>query len=538
MIRLGYPPPMEGPIREPNRLSKLLEAVRQGELVRRFGIVQSLHGLAIEAIGLKCRVGELCAILSPGHTVPCNLNDLLKTSMKAWQDNQIVENQQHLMLNSNTSPLLAEVVGIQADHVILMPYGAIQGLVSGSMVVALGNQSSIGVGPALLGRVIDGFGRPLDDLPTPDTITFRPIRGVPSNPLRRPRIKKVLETGIRSIDALLTLGQGQRMGIFAGSGVGKSTLLGMIARHVVADVNVIALIGERGREVREFIDKQLGANGLRRSVIVVATADQPALGRIRAAHTALTIAEYFREQGQQVMLTMDSITRLAMARREIGLSAGEPPTARGYTPSVFAELPELCERCGTGPSGGAITALLTVLVEGDDLNEPVSDALRAILDGHIVLSRQLANQGQYPAIDLLKSTSRLLPDLTTTEERSAIQEAKRIISLLERNRQMVELGAYEKGSNPELDAALSCQMELQAWLRQTEGGVPRAEAMEQLIGWQRSLAAARSLPVNQSGKSIPLVPLRTSSVKPAPKVNSPFGIPPQNLGAKQTKRMA
>jgi flagellum-specific ATP synthase len=271
---------------------------------------------------------------------------------------------------------------------------------------------------------------------------------------------------------------------------------------------VIALIGERGREVREFIDKQLGVEGLKRSVVVVATADQPALARIRAAHAALSIAEYFRAQGRQVLLTMDSITRLAMARREVALSAGEPPTARGYTPSVFAELPELCERCGTSPSGGAITALLTVLVEGDDLNEPISDALRAILDGHIVLSRQLVQQGQYPAIDLLKSVSRLLPDLTTAAERGLAQETVRVLALLERNRQIVELGAYESGSNPELDAALASQEFLQAWLRQAEGGLSRAHSMELLAQWHAAFVAETKTPKDKHISEKPEQPVQ------------------------------
>jgi len=478
------------PQRRLDRFHHLVEIVRHGELTKRFGSVKGLQGLAIESFGPKCQVGELCAILPPGQAVPNNLAELLKTGLRIGPESQAFEPRSSADLLTSGNPVIAEVVGIHADHVTLMPYGGAQGLLIGSMVVALGNQSRIGVGDALLGRVIDGFGRPLDGLAAPSFTTFRPIKGVPSNPMRRPRIDKILETGIRSIDGLLTIGKGQRVGIFSGSGVGKSTLLGMIARHVTADVNVIALIGERGREVREFIEKHLGKEGLQRSVVVVATADQPALGRIRAAHAALAIAEHFREQGRQVLLTMDSITRLAMARREVGLSAGEPPTARGYTPSVFSELPELCERCGTAPSGGAITALLTVLVEGDDLNEPVSDALRAILDGHIVLSRHLAHQGQYPAIDLLKSASRLLPDLTSKEERGMIQETIRILALLERNRQIVELGAYEKGSNSELDAALSCQPELSAWLRQAEGGVPRVEAMNQLAHWREALTAA------------------------------------------------
>ena len=270
------------------------------------------------------------------------------------------------------------------------------------------------------------------------------------------------------------------IGIFSGSGVGKSSLLGMVTRHARADLNVIALVGERGREVREFVEDQLGDQGLARSIVVVATSEQPALARIRAAHAAVAIAAHFAEQGGHVLLTMDSVTRLAMARREIGLSVGEPATARGYTPSVFAELPQLCERCGTWPSGGAITALLTVLVEGDDFNEPIADSLRSILDGHIVLSRELAQQGHFPAIDVLRSASRLLPDLASDAERAAAQEAVRHLALLERNRQMVDIGAYQKGTNPAIDAALSLEPGLQAWLQQPRGGARRSEAVKQL----------------------------------------------------------
>ena len=428
-------------------LRQLRSELRQSELTRRTGAVQRLSGLAIVAQGPSVRVGELCAIFRGA---------------------------------GEADRVLAEVVGVGADQVILMPFGSIQGLAAGDEVIALGHRAEFGVGDALLGRVIDAFGYPLDGLPPPVVTESRALKASPLNPMQRPRIHEVLETGIRSIDALLTLGRGQRIGIFAGSGVGKSTLLGMIARHVDADVNVIALIGERGREVREFIDKQLGPEGLKRSVVVVATADQPALARVRAVHAALAVAEHFRDRGAQVVLTMDSITRFAMARREIGLAAGEPPTARGYTPSVFAELPELCERCGTAPSGGSITALLTVLVEGDDMNEPISDALRAILDGHFVLSRQIAHQGQYPAIDVLKSASRLLPDLSTHQERELAAEAIRLLAMLERNRQMVELGAYEHGTNAELDWALTCAPALRAWLTQAEGGVSRADTLRQL----------------------------------------------------------
>lgn len=429
-----------------------LQTLRSASLFRKVGYVEQLTGLAIEARGPDVAIGELCRILPR------------RSEETAPQQDGV----------------LAEVVGIRPGVVTLMPYGASQGLAAGCEVVAEGARSEIGVGAQLLGRVIDCFGQPLDGGAMPQTTARRPLKAAPVNPMQRPRITNVLETGVRSIDSLLTIGQGQRVGIFAGSGVGKSTLLGMIARHVKADVNVIALIGERGREVREFIDKQLGVEGLQRSVVVAATADQPALARVRATYAAIAIAEYFREQGKQVLLTMDSVTRFAMARREIGLSAGEPPTARGYTPSVFAELPEICERCGTAPSGGSITALLTVLVEGDDLNEPISDSLRAILDGHLVLSRQQAHRGQYPALDVLKSASRLMPDLSTPQQKSLALEAIKTLATLERSRQMIDIGAYEAGSNAELDQALAKQDALLAFVRQQEGGANREEALQVL----------------------------------------------------------
>ncbi|AXW61883.1 flagellum-specific ATP synthase FliI [Ralstonia solanacearum] len=451
-------------------LRQLRSELRDAELTRRIGTVVRLSGLAIVAQGPNVQVGELCAILPSGRQASAN-HAASKVPARHLSAS---------LAGVNVDHVLAEVVGIESGQIILMPFGSVQGLAAGNEVIALGGRAEFRVGEALLGRVIDAFGAPLDGLAVPVLLEARKLKAAPINPMRRPRIGTILETGVRSIDALLTLGRGQRIGIFAGSGVGKSTLLGMIARHVDAEVNVIALIGERGREVKEFIDKQLGADGLKRSVVIVATADQPALSRVRAVYAALTIAEYFRDLGKQVVLTMDSITRFAMARREIGLAAGEPPTARGYTPSVFAELPELCERCGTAPSGGAITALLTVLVEGDDLNEPISDALRAILDGHVVLSRQIAHQGQYPAIDVLKSASRLLPDLSTPEERALGGRAIQILAMLERNRQMVELGAYERGTNPELDRALACAPHLKTWLSQAEGGARRDEAMQQL----------------------------------------------------------
>jgi flagellum-specific ATP synthase len=437
------------------------KAVRSAAMHRRIGWVKEMQGLAIDALGPDAAVGELCRIMVRSHGV-----------------------------SNQTAPVgvLAEVVGLKQGRVTLMPYGSVEGVAVGCEVRALGAESQIGVGHALLGRVIDGFGEPLDGRPRPLTQVRKPLKAAPINPMERPPIDRVVETGIRALDGLLTLGRGQRIGIFAGSGVGKSTLLGLLARHVKtqadgdaeAGLNVIALIGERGREVREFIEKQLGPEGLARSVVVVATSDQPALARLRAAYAALAIAEFFRDSGRHVLLTMDSVTRFAMARREVGLSAGEPPTARGYTPSVFAELPELCERCGTAPGGGSITALLTVLVEGDDLNEPVSDALRAILDGHVVLSRHLAHRGHYPAIDVLKSVSRLMPELASKDERALAVLAVQQLAVLERNRQMIDIGAYEKGASAELDRAIDLEAGLQAWLRQSTGGVSRTEALQGL----------------------------------------------------------
>ena len=419
------------------------------ELAGRVGWVQRVQGLAVEAQGPEVHVGTMCRIVPR---------------------------------EGAGEPVLAEVVGVGAGRVVLMPFGALQGIGAGAQVVALADRAEIGVGKELLGRVIDGFGTPLDGRAPPSSLRPWPLAGVATPPMDRPRINHVLETGVRTIDALLTLGQGQRVGIFAGSGVGKSSLLGMITRHAHADVNVVALIGERGREVREFVEEQLGPEGLQRSVVVVATADQPALARIRAAHAAVAIAESFRDEGRAVLLTMDSVTRLAMARREVGLAAGEPATARGYTPSVFAELPRLCERCGTAPSGGSITALLTVLVEGDDFNEPIADAMRSVLDGHIVLSRALAQQGHHPAIDVLQSASRLMPDLASREEQGLAGEAIRHLAALERGRQLVELGAYVRGSNPALDAALAVEASLFAWMRQDGGGQARAEALRLLRG--------------------------------------------------------
>lgn len=423
-----------------------LDAVRNSELARRTGRVTCIVGQSIEAVGPAATIGEICELFP-----------------------------------QDSAPLLAEVVGLRPDKIILMPYGELRGIGSGCPVMATGVIPQVSVGMSLLGRVIDAFGEPIDGGMKPVATHKRALHAKPINPLTRPRIENVIETGVRAIDGLMPLGGGQRMGIFAGSGVGKSTLLGMLARDVKADVNVIALIGERGREVREFIEKHLGTEGLRRSVVIVATSDQPALMRTRAAYAATAIAEYFRDEGAQVMLMMDSITRFAMARREIGLAAGEPPTARGYTPSVFAEIPALCERCGTSDSGGAITALYTVLVEGDDFNEPISDIVRATLDGHIMLSRELAHEGHFPAIDVLQSTSRLASDLASEEEQKLMREVMELVAIHQRNRQMVDMGAYRAGSNPEIDRAINLYPAIRSVLRQsTQESSSRKDALAKL----------------------------------------------------------
>ena len=428
-------------------MDRYVAAVEAADTVRRVGRVVRSSGLLVESIGPDCAVGDVCELLSrqPGGRIR------------------------------------AEVVALQDGRLMLMPYGDIAGIGLDCEVAATAADASVPAGAALLGRVMDAFGEPVDGHSPPACETRRPLRAPPLNPLAGPPIRETLETGVRCIDALLTLGRGQRVGIFAGSGVGKSTLLGMIARHMRADVNVIALIGERGREVREFIDKCLGPEGLARSVVVAATSDQPAAVRVRAAATATAIAEHFRDSGLDVLLTMDSVTRFAMAKREIGLSIGEPPTARGYTPSVFADLPKLIERCGTAAGGGSITALYTVLVEGDDLNDPIADALRSILDGHIVLSRELANRGHYPAIDLLQSISRLLPDLASPAELKLARAAVGVLSTYDKNQQMVEIGAYRSGSNPVLDRALRLAPELHRLLQQETGKpIGRAEGLKPL----------------------------------------------------------
>ncbi len=387
--------------------------------VRVNGKVTQVIGLTVESEGPDASVGDLCYIYPA----------------------------------KSTKPLKAEVVGFRDNKVILMPLGDLHAIGPGCDVVGTGKPLTIQVGSELLGKVLDGLGQPLDGSHIPTRMPHYSTYNQPGNPLMRPRVKDPLSIGVRAIDGLLTVGQGQRVGIFAGSGVGKSTLLGMIARNTSADVNVIALIGERGREVLEFIEKDLGPEGLARSVVIVATSDQPALIRMKGALIATTIAEYFRDRGLNVMLMMDSVTRYAMALREVGLAIGEPPATRGYTPSVFAELPKLLERAGTGPTG-SITAFYTVLVDGDDMNEPIADAVRGILDGHIVLSRSLAHKGHFPAIDVLQSVSRVMKEIVAEEHQDAANELKSLLATFRDSEDLINIGAYQSGSNAEIDRAI------------------------------------------------------------------------------------
>jgi len=403
----------------PFNAGRYLAAIQLVNPVQRTGKVSQIVGLTVEGEGPAANLGENC---------------LIKVAETA-------------------EPLPAEVVGFKSGRILLMPLGEMSGISPGCEIIATGQKLQVQVGPELLGRVLDGLGRPMDSKEPINSGCFRPLTSAPPNPLQRKRINTPLAMGIRAIDALNTCGRGQRIGIFSGSGVGKSTTLGMIARNTDADINVIGLIGERGREVREFIERDLGPEGLARSVVVVATSDQPALVRIKGAMVATAIAEYFRDTGKDVMLMMDSVTRFAIAQREIGLAIGEPPTTRGYTPSVFALLPKLLERSGTA-ANGSITGLYTVLVEGDDMNEPIADAVRSILDGHIVLSRQLAHLNHYPAIDILSSVSRLMIELVSEEHRRSAGELRGILATYYNNEDLLNIGAYAPGSNPQIDAAI------------------------------------------------------------------------------------
>jgi flagellum-specific ATP synthase len=389
-----------------------------------------------------------------------------------------------------TPALLAEVIATGDDGVLLMPYGEPSGVAPGAQVRALPRAPGVPVSDALIGRVVDAFARPIDGRgPLPGGVTV-PLAGRPLNPVQRGRVGARVDTGVKVLDAMLPVGRGQRVGVFAGSGVGKSTLLGMVATRIEADVCVVALIGERSREVREFLEDRLGTQGLARSVVVVASADQPAVTRARAASAATAMAEYFRDTGRHVLLVMDSVTRLAMARREIDLAAGQPPTARGYTPSVFSALPALCERAGPGEGAGSITAIYTVLVEGDDEHEPIADCLRATLDGHIWLARELAQKGQFPAVDLLRSVSRLATQLATPDEQAVMVAARQAYAAAERTREVVELGLYKAGTQPALDAQLKAHAALERLFMQSQtDAAPRAAVMREMQDILRATAA-------------------------------------------------
>jgi len=399
------------------------------------GRVVQVVGLTVEIMGLNCQVGEICEIQT-----------------------------------SNKSSLMAEAIGFRNNRMLLMPLGSMEGIQPDSIVRSVSSVFKAPVGLSLVGRVLDGLGEPIDGKGPLKMSNWASINQSPPHPLQRSAIEEPLITGVRVIDGMLTCGKGQCMGIFAGSGVGKSTLLGSIARNSESDISVIALIGERGREVREFLERDLGPEGLARSVIIVSTSDQPALMRLKAASVAMTIAEYFRDEGMDVMFMMDSVTRFAMAQREIGLSIGEPPASKGYTPSVFAMLPRLLERAGKGEVG-SITGFFTVLVEGDDFNEPICDAVRGILDGHIILSRTLAARNHYPAIDVLNSVSRVMPAITNREHLQAAGFARKNLAVYEKIRDLVNIGAYVKGSDPEADTALLVMPELNNFLQQGRSDV-------------------------------------------------------------------
>lgn len=414
-----------------SRLARFRDQVLTTSPLRYEGRVVQVIGLSIEVEGLRLQVGEIC----------------------------------HIHPDSDAPRISAEVVGFRDDRLLLMPFSDVQGVRPGSKVIASGRQFRVPVGAGLLGRVIDGLGRPIDGRGPLDQVGWGVVANGSPSPLGRTRIQSPLVTGVRAIDALLTCGKGQRLGIFAGSGVGKSTLLGMIARRAESDVNVIALIGERGREVAEFIERDLGEEGLARSVVIVSTSDQPALQRLKGAWVATAIAEYFREQGLDVTFMMDSLTRFAMAQREIGLTIGEPPALKGYPPSVFALIPRLLERTGNSAKG-TITGFYTVLVEGDDLTEPVTDTARSILDGHIALSRDLAAENHFPAIDVLGSVSRLMIQVTERDHQDLASRLRDTIATYRRNRDLVTIGAYVPGTNPELDQSLALLPGINAFLRQ------------------------------------------------------------------------
>lgn len=423
--------------------SHYMRRLQQVDPIIQIGRIYQIVGMVMESVGPAVSMGDLCTIKP--------------------------QNGQH--------EGRAEVVGFRENKILLMPLNEISGYSPGSQVIAANEDLSVGIGDNLLGRILNGLGEPIDSQGPIFFDAKRSLYQTPPNPMKRPPIHKPIATGVKAIDGLITIGQGQRMGIFAGSGVGKSVLLGMIARNTSADVNVIALVGERGREVREFIERDLGKEGLKRSVVVAATSDASPLIRIKGAFTATTIAEYFCEKGLNVLLMMDSVTRVAMAQREIGLAVGEPPATKGYTPSTFSLLPKLLERAGNFPNG-SITGLYTVLVEGDDLNDPIADSARSILDGHIVLSRDLANRGHYPAIDPLQSISRVMPEVVTPEHLKSARNFLNVLSVYREAEDLINIGAYVKGSNPKIDRAIGIIDALNGFLQQD---VPERKKFDQIV---------------------------------------------------------
>ncbi len=435
--------------------------------IRVNGKVTEVIGLMVEGRGPATFVGEMCHIHANG---------------------------------GEDKPLRAEVVGFRKGHVLLMPLDDMKGIGPGCRIISLGKRAVVRVGPDLLGRVLDGIGNPIDDKGCIDWEDEYPLYAEPINPLKRGRISEVMDLGIRSVNAILSCGKGQKMGIFSGSGVGKSILLGMIARYTRADVNVIALIGERGREVREFIEKNLSREGLARSVVVVATSDRHPLIRMRAAYMATAIAEYFRDQGKDVLLMVDSLTRFAMAQREVGLSVGEPPATKGYTPSVFSLMPKLLERVGALEGKGSITGLYNVLVEGDDFNEPIADAARSILDGHLSLSRALASKNHYPAVDILDSVSRVMIDIVDEEHRRKANEVINVVATYKKAEDLIHIGAYVEGSNPEIDHAIRMIDRVHQFLRQD---------ISEKVDFEESRRALFSLFDEEEARKLPREPRST-----------------------------
>jgi len=429
---------------------QLHQMVQRAETIRRYGRVSQVIGLVIEGIGPVVPIGDMCLI----------------------------------NIESKGVTVAAETVGFRDHKILLMPLGEVKGVEPGCKIIPLGTPAQAPVGQNLLGRVLNGMGNPVDEKGPMEVEGEAPLYAQPSNPVLRKRITQPIDVGVKAINALLTIGKGQRMTIFSGSGVGKSTLLGMMARHTNAEVSVIALIGERGREVREFIEKDLGAEGLSRSTVVVATSDQHPLLRMRGAYLATAIAEYFRDQGKDVLFMMDSVTRFAMASREVGLAIGEPPTAKGYTPGVFSQLPKLLERAGTTSGQGSITGIYTVLVEGDDFNDPIADAIRSIADGHIVLTRELANQGHYPAIDVLGSISRVMPDIVKMEQMEARNKLISVMATYRKSEDLINIGAYVVGSNPQIDYAIKKNPQIISFLRQS---------VEEKVNHSDSFAGLKSL---------------------------------------------